>query len=432
MKAKPWPPYSSALRNGNRRLQFVDPITGKRRSITDLLPNEPKEGYSTQAAAWAAHELLQKALAENVDYSVSLRGFWELWCDPLRSPWRKGAIDGGRRSEQTFRTHRAQTSKFVELFGHLPMATIKRRPHVQEYLDSDPARTSLTYLALLWRDAASEKGGLPIETNPFAELAKDVAREDAERRDETGILAPLDWQIDLMLSKAHSDPYPIGFALWLEFGQETGLRCGELDAVRFDRVRLVEFEDGSETYVYDVVEQFHAHLKTFAAPKWKSFRTIALSPRALEILEIARPIAAEFGSPYAFNTKDGKHLTDGYRDRYWTGDKTLVGLRTLVDGLQMKNATRHYFATTALREYNRQVLAGEGTIPFALLGEHMGHKDGGETLRKHYAKTYAQDMQMGMNQFFANGRKRSDELAQQRRRRQIRPVDGSEKDRGNG
>lgn len=424
-KDQGWPPYSTPLRNGNRRLQYPDPSRpGSKISIRSVLPQEPIEGYATKPEAWAAYARLEQALIDQRDYSVTVRGFNALWCDPDLSPWRKGVIDGGRRSEATLGTLRSQTSRFVAMHGDVPMAAVARQ-HVREYLDADPSPTSMTALALMWRDAATEKAGRIVISNPFDELARQVARDGAERRGDAGILAPLDWQIDAMLRAAYSDPYPIGFAAWLQFGQETGLRAGELDAVRFDRV--VVLEDGS--FGYDVAEQFHAHLKRFEPPKWKSFRKIALTSKAVEILDFMRPIAAEFGSPFAFNTREGRHLNDGYRDRYWTGDKTIVGLRTLVDGLQMKNVTRHHFATTMLREYNRAVLAGEGTIPFALLAEHMGHKDGGETLRRHYAKTYEQDMQRGMGQFFANRKRHSDELAQQRRKDQIRLVDDSEKDR---
>jgi hypothetical protein len=426
-KDQGWPPYSTPLRNGNRRLQYKDPVTGKRKSITDLLPAEPKGGYAAKPEAWAAYARLETELIDQRDYSVTVRGFWELWSDPWTSPWRKGVIDGGRRGPNTLRTLKSQTARFVELFGDLPIATINRRDHVKSYLalGTEPGsdqrtigRTSVTALALMWRDAATEKGGRLVTGNPWAEPAQQVAREDVERREDTGILAPLDWQVADALEAAHSDPYPIGFALWLEFGGETGLRTGELDAVRFDKVRLVQFEDGSEAHVYDVDEQWHAQMREFTHPKWsRKGRTITLTDRAVEILDLARPIAKQFGSPFAFNTKDGKHLSDGYRDRYWTGDKTVVGLRTLVDGLQMKNVTRHYFATTALREYNRQALANEGVPPFALLAEHMGHKDGGTLLRKHYAKTYGDDMQRGMRQFFSNRERQVDELSRQRRRR---------------
>ena len=90
---------------------------------------------------------------------------------------------------------------------------------------------------------------------------------------------------------------PPSFAAYLEFAMVEGPRPGELDALRWDRVRWTDDE-------VDIVEQWNVKTRTFSEPKYGPY-TIALVRRGRDVLLRMKRDSAE--SPFVFTTLRGNH-----------------------------------------------------------------------------------------------------------------------------
>ncbi len=119
------------------------------------------------------------------------------------------------------------------------------------------------------------------------------------------------------------------FAAWLQVAAFTGLRPGELDALRrtnvdLDRSRLL------------VVEQFNAKTRTFTLPKNGLTREAPLTDPAREAITTL-PVESEF----CFAPIRGEHWTASARAYHWKAVKGAAGW-----GGSLYLATRHFAAGT--------------------------------------------------------------------------------------
>ncbi len=152
---------------------------------------------------------------------------------------------------------------------------------------------------------------------------------------------------------------PPSFAAYLDVGIHEGMRSGELDALRWDRI---DFQAG--TIVVD--QQSNAIERAFTRPKHGSVRTIALTDTARERL-LSLPRESEF----AFTTLRGSHYRASSRSHHWNRVRCSAGL----GNVDLYTTTRHYFGW-----YAWNVLELDARD----IALHFGHQDGDELVRKLY------------------------------------------------
>jgi hypothetical protein len=95
-----------------------------------------------------------------------------------------------------------------------------------------------------------------------------------------------------------------------------GPRPGELDALRWDRIR---WEAGE----VEIVEQWNAKTRTFTEPKYGPY-TIALVARGRDVLRRMKRDSAE--SPFVFTTLRGNHYRPTSRVHHWNRVRAAAGL----------------------------------------------------------------------------------------------------------
>jgi integrase len=152
---------------------------------------------------------------------------------------------------------------------------------------------------------------------------------------------------------------PPSFAAYLDVAVHEGMRPGELDSLRWDRI---DFQRG--TVVVD--QQWNSIEHAFTPPKHGSVRTIALTDPARErLLRLPRE------SESVFTTLRGSHYRPSSRSHHWNRVRCSAGLGKV----DLYTATRHYFGWYACNvlELNARDIA-----------LHFGHQDGGELVRKTY------------------------------------------------
>jgi integrase len=154
---------------------------------------------------------------------------------------------------------------------------------------------------------------------------------------------------------AHASP---SFAAWLQAAAFTGLRPGELDALRRANVDL----DRSHILV---VEQFSAKTRTFTLPKNGLTREAPPTEPAREAI-VALPVEGEF----CFVPIRGQHWTASARAYHW---KAVRGAAGWAGSLYL--ATRHFAGW-----YMVNVL----DVPSEDVAIALGHTDGGELVRRLY------------------------------------------------
>jgi integrase len=174
------------------------------------------------------------------------------------------------------------------------------------------------------------------------------------------VVPPTQEQMEALIAHAR-DLTPPSFAAYLEFACVTGARPGELDAMRWPRVRLAEDEA-------DLVEQWSAKTRTFTEPKYGAY-TIALTSRAREVLLRMKRDSTD--SPFVFTTLRGTHYTPPSRTHHWNRVRAAAGL----GHTPLYLATRHYFGW-----YATNVLE----LPAEVVAQQLGHRDGGRLVATLY------------------------------------------------
>ncbi len=148
------------------------------------------------------------------------------------------------------------------------------------------------------------------------------------------------------------------FAAWLQVAAFTGLRPGELDALRWERVDLARNR-------IVVAEQFNAATRIFDTPKNHQQREAPLTDPARAALE-ALPRESEF----CFVPIRGEHWTPSARAYHWKAVQAASGWTG-----SLYLATRHFagwYMVNVLEMSSEDVAIA------------LGHQDGGTLVRRLY------------------------------------------------
>lgn len=329
----------SKLPSGRWRAQVYDPRVGRNVSVSTILPGASSSATKTEAKQARARAREVLAALEASDMTV--RQFWERWTrDPLFA----------RPKESTNIHNRERTKAFVELHGDQPIAHVGDLT-VAEWLKGGMRNSTIPALRAMFNDAASAKGGRLVARNPFACLgiAKGSGRRDQQ--------PPSEQQVWDLIEAAHEVAFP-AFGAWLQVAAFTGMRPGELDALRW---RAVDFADARIV----VAEQFNAASRSFTTPKNGKTRLAPLTAPAREAL-LTLPQDGEF----CFVNLRGTHLTASARAYHWKAVRAATGWTG-----HLYLATRHF---AGWYMYNPLDMASED-VAIAL-----GHEDGGELVRGLY------------------------------------------------
>lgn len=327
------------LPSGRWRAQLYDSRVGRNVSVSQVLGG--RVSFATRTEAKQARARAREQLAEIIELGVTVKLFWERWTtDPIFL----------RPKEATNLHNRERTKKFVEKYGHLPIAHVGDFV-VAEWLAGGKHGSTIPSLRAMFNDARSAQGGRLIVANPFAELGRPKGRG---RRDQT---PPSEEMVWTLIGHARELTSP-SFAAWLQVAAFTGIRPGELDALRWSSVDL----QGSRI---KVLEQFSAHSGTFTLPKNGRTREAPLTAPAREAL-IALPHESEF----TFVNLRGKHMTASARAYHWKAVRAAAGY---IGSLYL--ATRHFAGS-----YMVNVLE----MPSEDVAIALGHEDGGDLVRRLY------------------------------------------------
>ena len=364
MGRKPKPELPENIRlldTGKYGLQFEVQENGKTRRLSgaSLLKGSPRS-FDTIEDALKGRDQVREFLASTVDRETTVRGFWERWTDEDDWAWGTEGIYANR-GRDSYVVYASRTRLLVERYGDRQIASITER----DIAELKPRRSHLPTIALFFRNAMRE--GF-VKHNPAETMARDANAkandERAKRRQR--YTPPKRAQIDAMLERAAMPCYPRSIYGWLLTGTETGMRCGELDGMRF------QWLDGD---VYDIQKQLHYRTGTLEDPKHEGQRKVVLPPEVMAEIERAR--AQDPANPWIWRNTYGQPWMQDGRDRWWhwCADGG-AALRSLVGGATMKEATRHHWAWHALNILE---------IPVPKIAKLYGHKDGGVTLLAHYA-----------------------------------------------
>jgi integrase len=203
----------------------------------------------------------------------------------------------------------------------------------------------------MFNDAASVKAGRLVERNPFEKLG--ISRGKG-RRDQQPPSEEKAWEI-IGCARRLSCP---SFAAWLQVAAFTGMRPGELDALRWERVDF-----GRDRIV--VAEQFNAATRKFDTPKNHQQREAPLTAHARAALE---GLGRE--SDFCFVSLRGEHWTPSSRAYHW---KAVRGTAGWEGSLYL--ATRHFagwYMVNVLEMSSEDVAIA------------LGHQDGGNLVRRLY------------------------------------------------
>jgi integrase len=130
---------------------------------------------------------------------------------------------------------------------------------VAEWLAGGRRNGTVPALRAMFNDAMSAKAGRLIDHNPFAGLGLRRTKGNRHRK------PPTQEGMERLVALAR-ELTPPSFAAYLEFAMVEGPRPGELDALRWERIR---WEAGE----VEIVEQWNAKTRTFTAPKYGPTRS---------------------------------------------------------------------------------------------------------------------------------------------------------------
>jgi integrase len=327
------------LPSGRRRAQVYDASTGKNVSVSAILGGQGT--FATKSEAKRAREQARERLGSARSREVTVRAFWERWTtDPLFA--RPKRSSGIRRRELT--------KAFVDHYGDIPLVQVGDEI-VADWLAGGKRAGSVQGLCSMFNDAASVKAGRLIDRNPFQKLG--ISRGKG-RRDQQ---PPSEQQVWQMIGYARNLACP-SFAAWLQVAAFTGMRPGELDALRWERVDF-------DRHRIVVAEQFNAATRTFDTPKNHLRREAPLTAHARDsLLGLARE------SEFCFVSLRSEHWTPSSRAYHWKAVRAAAGWNG-----SLYLATRHFAGWYMVNELE---------MPSEDVAIALGHQDGGNLVRRLY------------------------------------------------
>lgn len=327
------------LPSGRWRAQVYDPASGKNLSVSHILGGPGT--FATKTEAKQARSRARERLAGARSRELTVREFWQRWTtDPLFA----------RPKESSDVRRRELTKSFVDRYGDVPIAQVGDEI-VAEWLAGGKRAGTVMGLSSMFNDAASMKAGRLITRNPFEKPGISRGRG---RRDQQPPSEQKAWEI-IDCARRLSCP---SFAAWLQVAAFTGLRPGELDALRWTRV------DFARERIVDA-EQFNAATRKFDTPKNHLQREAPLTAHARIALE-ALPREGEF----CFVPIRGEHWTPSARAYHWKAVRAAAGWEG-----SLYLATRHFAGW-----YMVNVLE----MPSEDVAIAFGHQDGGNLVRRLY------------------------------------------------
>jgi integrase len=237
------------------------------------------------------------------------------------------------------------------------------RPTAKAMANRWPRNTSRV-ARTMWADALRD--GI-VQANPFTSLRLETPKG---RRDITALTEPEIDRLSQLARDAHGD-YGDEAAAIVLFAAYTGLRPGELAALRWDDLRPAE----REATISRALDGSGGE----KPPKNGLARVIILPPRALEALSL---VARRTDSPYVFHSPRGRRLSKGTLTYLWRPVAVAWAAKggRDIDLYEL----RHACATLLLER---------GLTP-ADVAVQLGHTDGGrlvQTLYGHPDEARARD-----------------------------------------
>ncbi len=330
---------AAKLSNGNYRGRVRDPRTGKQVAPHTVIGGP--RSYPTKAARDEAQRKARSMLIEP-NAHLTVRDWWEEWTTSEAYGVARG------RSPETVTHNRERTTAFVESYGDRLMRSIDRNI-ANEWIADIRRLWTVPALRAMFNDA--ERAG-KISDPPFNKLG--LAKRTRVRRK-----LPSRAEIDRMLSLA-DELTPPSFAAYLMTTAWQGIRPGESDALRWDRL---DFD--ACTIMID--QQWSAKGARFKEPKHGSTRKLPITPVVRDrLIELPRE------SEFVFTSLRGSHYTPSSRVHHWNRVRCSLGM----GDVELYLATRHFFVTYAIEELGLSVDD---------IGWYCGHRGaGGRIVRDHY------------------------------------------------
>jgi integrase len=305
--------------------------------------------FPSEAKARDARALARERLRTAVTRGPTVAEWAERWWnDPLFHTWKRGHV-----GESTLLWRRQVTQAFVGVYGSALLRDVDD-DDVAEWLAGGKRNYTVPGLHKMFADAASKKAGRLISENPWHGLELPEARGNKDKD------PPKEEQVWAMVRYARRRTSP-SFAAWLQFAAFTGMRPGEIDALRWDRIDF----DRSRIAV---VEQWSPKLGKFKLPKGEKKREAILTPPAREaVLGLARE------SEFVFTTLRGSHFTPSARSSSWNKVREGTGW---VESLYL--ATRHFagwYMWNVLELDADDVATALGHVDAELIRSTYGHRD---------------------------------------------------------
>jgi integrase len=295
-------------------------------------------------------------------------------CRRVRIPW----VDRyPRRRGSTNISHRERVSKFATDFAGRQLDQISR-VEARAWALANPGRVQS--VRAMFSDAARD--GL-VADNPFAGLR--LKQSDGRKH----LVVPTEEELGELAgqaAKVQGDWGRLVLAPLILFAAHTGLRPGELYALRWENINLF-------ANTVAVEWQWSQTERRLERPKYDSTRTVFLPPAAKDALEGCARVRDE-----VFSAPRGGRLSGTVMGHFFPPVARAAG--------------HPEFTTHCLRHYYGTLLARMGLQPYEIAAM-MGHKDGGKLAMERYIHVTEQDARAKVAAAFGSNV------------RELRPVSGA-------
>jgi integrase len=283
------------------RAQVYDPITDTKVSVSRLLPHaELRKLFGANAAG--SFPTRKQAVAAVVAAEKRRPDLHNPTVAEWNERWLTDPLLTAGRSDGTLVHYRERTVAFVKKYGDLRLGQVDDEV-VAEWLAGAARLSTVGPLHTMFNDATKAKAGRLLRTSLFDGVEHRVSTGNKHKQ------PPTEEQMWHMLDVA-AKLTPAPFADYLALACMTAMRPGELDALRWDRIR---WDDGR----IDINLQWNVKVKKFTTPKSKNGPLVAaLVDPAREVLERALSYRRD-DVPWVFPTASGGHFTPSTRNHHW-------------------------------------------------------------------------------------------------------------------